>query len=181
VALTKSQWFAKLKRWVPTWFWETENYNSAAFNGVADALSELQTEVDYHIDQTKLLDAEGEYLDQHGSERTITRFTGESDAAYAIRIQNLSNPSNPDDIEAMLDAVIAPGTRYIIREMPVGLMFAKNRCFATRKWVTSGCKYNEFSIVIEPQTQQVYDAISEALQAMKAQGVFCRVIEVPEP
>lgn len=181
MALTQAQWLTKLKGWVPRWLFQEEVYNDAVFNGVAKALTDIQDEVDEHLEQTFLQTADDEFLDQHGDERTITRLTAENDTAYRARVRSLKNKSSLTDIRAFLDSVIAPGTSYEIREMPKDLLFAGETCFATRKWVTSTCKYNEFSIVIEPQTEEVYAAIAQAIEQMKALGVFYKIIEVPAP
>ena len=85
-ALTQSEWFEKLSGWVPKWYFESEEYQVAVFQALAKLLASADAEMRAQFDETFITRAVSFMVDQHGYERSITRYTGESDANYSGRI-----------------------------------------------------------------------------------------------
>lgn len=150
--LNQDQWYAKLKSWVPSWFFESEFYNVAVFKAVAKLLSLTQNSSDAHFTQTFILQSTGEYLDTHGEERNIPRVSpAEPDPLYAKRVQNIINSSNKPAIKALVDALLIVGECKIIEHMTDGI-FCNRGSFLNRDEVfTDRRHYNYFSVIIPPQ------------------------------
>lgn len=149
--LTKEQWYQKLKSWVPTWYFESEQYNVAVFNAIAKLLSRSQDVADQHFIETFLLQAHGEFVDAHGDERNVKRLPGEPDALYAPRIQKIINQSDRPDIQAIVDALLIVGKATIIEHAIEG-PFCNRGAYLNRKFIfTDRRYYNYFTVLIDKQ------------------------------
>jgi hypothetical protein len=179
VALTQEQWFQKLKKFLPKWFFEEENYQKAHIYGVAKVLEALQANAQEHVLATFVMDAEDEELDQHGYERGVTRLSGETDAQYAPRVQSLRNRSNRPSIQDLIDSLLAVGEATLLRDEDEGYLYCDNEYFADRDCILVTITYNSFSIIVDNQAQSdsFYDVISEAVNTTHAFGTGWRFIE----
>jgi hypothetical protein len=73
MALSKDQWFNKLKNMVPSWvFTNDTGRNTAIFKGIAAVLNRVQLDSEEQVEQTFFDSAETAILDLHGSERGNT-------------------------------------------------------------------------------------------------------------
>lgn len=179
MALNQAQWYAKLKKFFPGWWFESEEFQDAYTQGIAKVLAQLQTDVDAHIAATFVLQATGEELTQHGLERGILRQTGESDASYELRVQNLWNIANRADIQSLVDSLLTTGTATITEDQIDGNVFADREHFVDRGYLLTDLVLSAFSIVVENQGEpdSFYDVIYEAVEAAKAYGVMWRFLE----
>lgn len=107
--LTKQQWYDKIKRFVPAWYFQDELNQKAHFMGLAKLMETLQQDVSDHFDETMIETADGEFLDEHGSERSITRKTAESDTDYRPRIRIFLNTVAYTNLKALIDDLIEAG------------------------------------------------------------------------
>lgn len=182
MALTKEQWEAKVRTWVPTWWFEQEGNNAAVFAAIARVFAEIQTNAEAHALETYIMTSTAPTLDAHGSERSIARKAGESDASYRERIRNIVNSANPVAIRALVDALVLTG-KCLLREHMTDRIFANRDSFFNRREVfTDAYYYNAFSIIVEnqgggPAAATAFATIVSAVNAAKAMGVLYRVIE----
>lgn len=158
--LNKDQWFSKLKSWVPRWFFETEQYQVAIFKAIAKLLATLGESADDHFNLTFLTRAPGEYLDAHGDERNVKRITGEPDALYVKRVQQIVNMSDRPDIKNIIDALLITGESTIIEHGTDGPFYDRD-AYYDRQFVYLGRRYyNYFTVLIDKQipiTDLFYD------------------------
>lgn len=201
MALTKDQWFSKLKSWVPTWFFGTEAYNVAEFEAIALLLSEAQQQAEDHYAETFLTEAEGSFLDTHANERNYRRLPQEIDAVLSPRIRSLLNQSNWPAIKRLVDAFLIVGESTIAEHFR-DATFCNREDFYDRRKVFMQIYYNTFSIIVEKQlhqpysffsreyfcgredfwgsnesSQTVFDLIAETVNNVKAAGTLYRIIE----
>lgn len=106
MALTQAKWRAKLELIAPTWFFETEEEQDAHLNASAKLLEQLDLDVDAHIANTFILQANDLNIDAQGDERSIIRLFGELDAVYAPRVQSLKNLSNCPALKVLVDNLL---------------------------------------------------------------------------
>lgn len=201
MALTKAQWYEKLKGFVPSWFLEEEEYQKAHLMGLAAVMEKLQLEVDNHVAQTFISQSEGEYLDAHGDERNIDRLTNELDAQYQLRVRNLNNTSNIPSIKSIVDKFLIIGESTIIEDYNSAFFFDRE-AFLNRSYIFFDEIYNAFSVIVEKQihapysfvnrenfldrsdyvgttesSDYVFSLILEAVNKAKALGTLFRIIE----
>lgn len=201
MALTKQQWYDKLKTFIPSWFFEYEEYQKAHLMGLAAVLEKLQQEVDFHVEQTFIETSDGEYLDAHGDERNTPRITDELDAQYQVRVRSLNNTSNIPAIKALVDKLLIVG-ESTIREDYNGTVFLNSGSYLNRSAILFDEIYNAFSIIVDKQLHEpysfsnrenflnrtnfvgsgessdyVFNLIVEAVKKAKALGTLFRVIE----
>jgi hypothetical protein len=203
--LTQAQWLAKLKGWVPSWFFQDEKYQQSHFDGLAAILAQIDSDAQSYFQElfikpTGMTGADSVYLDMFGFERTIPRLPQESDAVYAGRIQTLLNQSNPVAILAAVNALLINGPAFL-QEHGLGEKLFCNESYLNRGEVLTYISFNTFSLVIPRQlhapfsfmsrgyfcnesyvgsnqsSQTVFDLIVETVNNLKAAGVLYRVFE----
>lgn len=201
MALTKDQWFEKLKGYVPRWVFEDEKFQVAIFKGMARILNEVHVMADNHLAETFIDDAEGLYLEQHGSERNIKRRPGETDSAYRIRIKQIRNGSNCPDLKTLVDSYLIVGQSQII-ENADQTNFLDREGFLNRNVVNFPVTYNAYTVIVDKQIPsretflnreefldredfigsnesllELFEAIVNAINENKAYGVVYRLLE----
>ena len=82
----------------------------AVIDGETALLVAYQDAAAYAAAQSDPLRATGEYLDEVGWERDIHRIPGELDATYSPRVNALPAVTDPNDILAAVNAILAPYT-----------------------------------------------------------------------
>jgi hypothetical protein len=185
MAISKAQFYEKLKNWVPDWVFESENYQKAVFNSIAKILSSSFDEVLDFVDQTFIEDATQYTLDLHGSERSVTRIVGESDANYSLRIRNRAKALDRTTIEATVNSFLPSGACTVEEHDYDGTFCDRDYLVADNnpRKVFSDIDYDTFSIIVPQQTagapgQTVLDGIADAINASKALGTLYRIVEL---
>jgi len=155
MALTKEQWLAKIKGWVPEWYFEDPYYQEADFRAIAAVFSDLQLSiVEGFRDETFITKADGPYMDMHGSERSVARFPLEVDHPnYDARIRTIVNTSDPVDLKRLVDSLLVTGESTIV-EHAYGSAYLNRNTYYNRAAVMSEIFYNAFSIVLPPQIHE---------------------------
>lgn len=202
MALTQQQWYNKLRSWVPTWYFETEKYNDAIFQGWAKVFSQAQQNAEDHQKQNFILQCETLFLDLQGDERNYKRLPRETNPVYAKRVQSLLNKSNGPSIQDLVNEILIVGT-CTLREHGLGDIICANRgSFLNRREVFTNIYYNTFTLIVERQIhppysflnrsyflsrgnflgsnhsdQTVFDLILEVVNNVKAAGTLYRVLE----
>jgi hypothetical protein len=202
MGLSQAQFFAKIKSWVPEWYFESEEFNIAIFQGFAKVLANLQQNAEDHQKQRFIGLAESLFLDLHGAQRGFFRLPRETNPVYASRVRSLLNRSNPPALEALVNSVLIVGT-CTIREHGLGDIICANRgSFLNRREVFTDNYYNSFTIIVDRQIhppysflnreyfanrgdflgsntsdQTVFDLILEVVNTNKAAGTLYRVLE----
>lgn len=181
MALSQSEWYEKLKSFVPTWFFAEEQVNVALFQAIAKVLHDKQEEVEAAIVDSYIQQTSGSYLDLHGSERSVHRSTGETDGDYADRIVNIRNSTSLPTLYQAVTDVLNNGLPTFIENWSYGffddeLFFDVDDCIILSKTKL----YNRFTVIIPIQTggdeSEIKELIVSVLDYNKALGVFYDVI-----
>jgi hypothetical protein len=201
MALSKEQWFQKLKGWVPTWFFESPVNQQAKFYAIAQLLATLQEEMETHKTETFIAQASAPQLDLHGAERTTTRITAESNGSYQIRIRSLANKVNKVALKEIVDSLLLVGECTILEDWE-GTAFFDREDFFNRGALVLDVIHNTFTVLFDNQRPQpfayfdreyffdrddymtslttptaFFDAIVQAIGDNKALGTLYRVVE----
>jgi hypothetical protein len=201
MALTKEQWLAKLKSWVPAWFTAEPGYQEAVLQSLADLLNKAQTDAEAMQLQTFIADSEGGYLELHGSERRIERLDSETDADYSNRIRNFANKSNLIALKAIVDSFLINGECNIAEDF-YSEMYLDRGVYTNRGYILLEAILNTFTIVVDNQTHapfslcdreyfassedfigtaessiELFDSIVAAVNKAKAFGTLYRLYE----
>lgn len=150
MALSKAQWLSKLKTWFPSWYFESEDNQTAHLTGLAELLAKIQESAEGHIDETFILKASGGFLDLHGSERSKSRLPGESDDLYSRRVQKLVSEVDPISIKELVDSLLIAGECEIREHFDVELYFNRD-VFLNRNEIFTSGTYNQFTVIIPEQ------------------------------
>lgn len=199
MALTKEQWFLKLRSWVPSWVFEEEKTNVALFRGIARLLSEIDADKDTLIAQT-FIDQATDYLDQHGSERDVLRLSGELNPPYRVRIKSngIVFLGDKPDLAALINKILIRGIASIKEDWEGGTFIGQS--YLNRGEVLVENTKDVFTIVVDRQVHEpfsflggyfvgdsycgatesnpeLFELIVETVNANKAFGSLYRVIE----
>ena len=202
MALSQTQWLAKLKKFVPGWvFSQANHFNEAIFSGIAKVFERIQLDYEDHTRQTFIADSDGEYLDLHGSERRTIRIAGENDPTYAPRIQVLKNKSSCPKIKEIVDNLLLVGIATVQEDFD-STIFADREHFINRGEIIIDIIRWAFTILLDRQihapysfldrehfadredfvgeaetSDLIYASVLEAVSNAKAFGVLYRIIE----
>src|ERR1019366_5944122 len=106
------------------WAFELQQPTTAPIRDAIQAgetamLQEYERRSQYAAGQSDRLRATSEYLDEIGNENGIDRQDGETDVAYMARVNGIQSVTDPNDIIAAVNAILAPFTavqaRYLER------------------------------------------------------------------
>jgi len=160
MAQSQAQWYEKLKGFVPKWWFEQEKLAPAIFQAMAAVYAEAELKIENNQKETFILQADGDYLDAHGDERTVPRLPSEADDFYRQRVRNIVNSSNYPDIKALVDSLLING-ESTIREHAYGDIVCFSReSFYSRAEVLTDAWYNVFSIIVDNQLHEPYSFYS---------------------
>ncbi len=201
MALSQSQWFEKLKGWVPDWFFETSGVQAAHFQAMAKLFSELETNLENHIGETFICQSEASFLEEHATERNIKKFLNELDSVLCLRVSNLVNTSDPISIKSIVDGFLIVGESIIV-EHENNAVFLDRETFFDRGVAFSSIFYNFFTIIVDKQIRppvtfmdrenfmdrediygqtessiNLFTSIVDAVNRAKAFGILFRLIE----
>lgn len=201
MALTKEQWFSKLKTMVPSWVFEGDKNNVAIFKGLAAVFHRVQLDSEEQRDQTFFDKAETEILNLHGSERGIKRLFNENNAAYSQRIKTIVNSSNVPALKAIVDSLLINGESQFI-EHHSAENFLNRGAYLNRNIINFDVIYNAFTILVKQQIPEattffnrenfynresfigsnessltLFQRIADAVNDNKALGTVYRLIE----
>jgi len=201
MALSREQWLSKIQTWVPTWFWEREQYNVAVFAALAATAASAQADAEGMVSETFLEEAAGAYLDLHGLERSVERVEDETDATYRPRIQNLISSTTKARIKEIVDKVLAEG-ECEVREGFQDLLFCDRDQYCDDDEPLIDQTFNFFLILVDRQapdplsfvdrsdyadrdtfasydsgSSSVYERVVSAVNKTKALGVTYMIVE----
>lgn len=204
MAMTKAEWLEKLKKYVPSWFFEDEDVNEAYFRGIAAVLEALGEDSDALFDETFISSASTLTLDAYGEERSIPRLGSELDTLYRERLKNVSNQSNCPAIKSAVDNILVAGESTIVEDFDVDI-FCDREHFLNRNEILLAPLDNAFSILVERQLHEpysfvdreyfagredfvgraesdpaVFDLILQEVNRIRLCGTFFRIIELLE-
>ena len=198
---TKQQWYDSFQSWLPQWWFQSVENQEAILFGICAVLEKLDGSLQEHVEETFITMAEGGYLDEHGLERNLHRFTGELDPPFSDRIRNIVNSTNYVALKALVDALLDVGEATLIEDYE-NTLFLNREAFYNRGYLLITDIYNAFSIIVDRQVHAPYSFydreyfytrenfigtnesslilfqnIVEAVNAAKAFGVVYRLIE----
>lgn len=199
--LTVDQWETKLYNILPPWYFEKEDIQVAHVRALAKVLATLDQDAQDHFLETFIAESDGEFLDNHGAERTIERFTDELDPQYQVRVRNMRNQSNCPAIKKVVDQFLIVGECLILEDYNAAIFFDRED-FLNRSQFLIVEIYNVFNIIVEKQLHEpysfldrgyfagredfigtnessdyVFQLITEAVNDIKAESFMYRVIE----
>lgn len=204
MAASQEFWYEKLKSWVPAWWFSSVDNTTqeAIFQAMAAALREVDLTLDEHFTETFICSATGGYLDEHGSERNVTRNSGELDPQYAQRIKNIVNTTSCSIIKQLVDGLLDVGEATILEDFDAALYFDREDGFYNRGDLYIDPLYNVFSIIVDNQVHapysfydreyfmdredflgrnesslELFQLIVEAVNRSKALGTLYRLVE----
>lgn len=182
--MTKLEWYARLRSWVPGWVFEEEKANVALFMGMARVLELIQSDVEILFGQTMIDEAESPFLELHGDERNVFRISGESDAAFRIKIKTKSTKPQVSlpDIELIVNSLITEGVARIIEDWK-GDTYCDRGSFLNRRNILVDPIDHAFTILVDTQSDtSIFQILVEAVNRAKAFGVVYRIVErIGEP
>lgn len=146
---------AQLLRHGPWWLCEPEDVLDAIVRAIAAQLARAEGAVDSLHDRTFIDLADGSWLDQHGRERGVPRFTEETDTAYRPRVKAIEDKVTRTSILAAVDAVLLEGTSLMEEHTPDAAYAVPNGTDVNKQgYAGVGRAYDDqkcFTIIIEPQ------------------------------
>lgn len=166
MALTKEEYLAKLKKFVPSWLFEKDRYTRVLFTGIAGVFAQMDVDADDHFNATFLTRAAAPVLDLMGDERDIPRVAGESNSAYAMRVQRITNLTDVADILAVVNSLLLrPGAK--IREATVDSPYASRGSCCDRDQYLCDFLNDFFTLVVPNQVHAPYSFASRSLYASR--------------
>lgn len=193
MALSQAQWFTKLKKWVPSWYFgENAPFAPAVWQGIAAVFAQIQQDSDDAQLQTFILPSTAPIDDLHGDERTLPRLAAELDPHYNIRIQNcLFRAVGNAQLDDVVDAEIFAGDPFFIENEQYGFFddpdltaapgFMYYDDYYTR-WIDLRKWYNWWTLVIPdqsgtPDIVALHAAIVNAIETNKALGTTYDILD----
>jgi hypothetical protein len=161
MALTQEQWYAKIVKFVPSWWFEKYVFAPAIFQGIAAVFAQIQQDIDDAQSATFILQSPAPIVDLLGYERSVSRLPGESTPVYAPRIQNMFNQVNPVALLKLINDVLIQGTATI-REHGNGDGLFIGQSYINRAEVFTYIYYNTFSVIIDKQVPNPNSFISRS-------------------
>ena len=166
-AQTVDQWYAKLKKWVPGWWFENNNnlsvaVTSAIFYGAAAVYQQIEQDMLDQQAATFILNSPAPVLDLLGDERSVARTTGESDASFQPVVQNcLFRNVGQVELLALINAQLTVTPAFLIENEQYG--FYDDADVSTTngipyfddywsRWLSTQKTYNWWTVIIPIQT-----------------------------
>lgn len=199
---TKDEWEARLRTWVPSWYFERDVNAKAQMAALAAVLADLETVLKGHFDETFITRAGGDTLDLHGSERNVARLTGEIDGPFANRIRYIVNNSNIISIKALVDALLINGEAIITEDYNAQIFCDRENFITPNSIMLSQIIKDAFTVLIPFQihppysffdrenfcgredfygrytsSDEIFASVVAAVEAARAAGCLFRVIE----
>ena len=180
MALSKEQWLTRLKGWVQSWRFEDPNYQEAIFSAISKLLSEAELNVEDTVAQTFITEASAGYLDLHGSERSIDRFTSENDLNYSVRIRYIKSTYVYSILFELIKSALNNGEPILIENFKYGYCDDEFFLDQTDSVGLSIMNENMITILIPIQTggdeSTIKQAIVDVINKNKAAGVMYEVL-----
>lgn len=153
MALTKEQWFLKLKALVPSWVFQKDGNNIAIWKGMAAILEQVQIDQENHFKETFILESSEEYLAEHGEERSKFQYPLEPLETFRERVRLIRNQSNIPDLKALVDALlIVPESVFINNYERTN--FLNRGAYLNRNIIDFKFLYNAFTIIVKYQVRE---------------------------
>jgi hypothetical protein len=194
VALNLSQWYAKITKFVPSWYFERKDVSGAlspgVFKAIASVFQQLQQDTDDQQASTFITESAAPVLDLLGDERNTPRTLGESDISYAPRVQlALFVPVGESQLQMGVDGLLNNGTAFFIENEQYGFWddpdTSEDEGFLYydddySRWLELTKWYNWWTLIIPGQTAGDVTAILASvisfIEANKALGTTYDVL-----
>lgn len=179
MALSQAQWYAKLRKFVPSWWFEEDDqavcYAVALFEAMAAFWHQLQLDGDdafnasFLIGNDPINGNQTPYLDLRGQEVGKSRLGTDTNLTYAARIQEIFGTSFYANLQAQVNACLNNGTAYFILNEQYGFFDDAMFCDDTVSRLLDGMKnYNWFTIIVPIQTAGVQaDIMAEIVTVLE--------------
>lgn len=180
MSLTADQWYAKISKFVPSWYFEDKElsvcFTRGTFKAIAAVFAAVSTDTDDQQDETFIMDSDAPFLDLHGDERSFPRTIGESDATYRPEVRDsLFRPVGAEFIQAQVNAQLNNGVGQFYENYKNGFLddafFSDDdvsRTVAGAKW------YDWWTVIIPVQTggdlAQIKANVISVIETNKALG-----------
>lgn len=144
-------WYAKIKRQVPSWVFEKDQKSRSVVYGIASVFNAIELNYKEHITETQIDNASEEYLIQIGEERGKPRIDGELLSIYRKRVKEIVNRSNCPAIKSLVDDIIINGESLIVEHDNFGLFYMNRSAYLNRGILPTELLYNAFTIFVPSQ------------------------------
>lgn len=176
MGITQQQYFDKITKFVPSWWFTTYKYTPALFQAIAGVFSQISADCDDQQRETFITQANAPFLDLHGEERTKPRVVGELDPAYALRIQQITSQTDYADLLANINNVLLVKGAKILQP-PKDKLYLSRGSFCSRDEYIDSFGLNYFIVVIPKQQHPhytfVFNAEAPGFSPYANRGNFC--------
>lgn len=190
MALTADQWYLKIKKFVPSWYFTNDEktvcYTRGSFKAIAAVFAQLQADTDSQQAATFIMQSSAPVLDLLGDERSLARRPGEIDATYAPEVRDvLFLPVGITQLQAVVNAALNNGVGFFRENAKYGFWDEDNGEDDTffwdcgNWWLEREKFYNWWILVIPYQTAnaaQVLIDVIAAIESNKALGTTYDVL-----
>lgn len=190
MALTADQWYLKIRKFVPSWYFtgdeKTVCYTRGTFKAIAAVFAQLQDDTDSQQQSTFIMQSTAPVLDLLGDERSIARRPGEIDSVYRPEVRDvLFLPVGISQLQAVVNAALNNGVGFFRENAKYGFWDEDNAETDTffydcsNWWLEREKFYAWWSLVIPYQTANaaaVLTAVIAAIEANKALGTSYDVL-----
>lgn len=179
---TKQEWIAKIKTWLPAWYYqEGKDLESAIIGAIAEVFVSAEVEAEEYLAQTFISEATGGNLALTGSERGVEKLPNETEEEFRerIRASAVISYANPEALKLLVDRILVNGECEFQDHFNTRL-FLNRRVCANRKQVIIQRIENGFTVIFEKQvnpTALTYQLILKVLSDNKAFGVMFSIVE----
>jgi hypothetical protein len=165
--LTQQQWYDKLKKFVPSWWFEKIQYSQALYQAVAATFLQLEQDSDDQFNATFITEATTPVLDAIGDERSIDRNTSETDALYRPRVQRITSATDKASLKALVDSFLLTG-ECTIYEAPLDAPYYARGFYCGREAYLLEARRNFFLVVIPQQVHASYSFYARSVYAARS-------------
>jgi hypothetical protein len=126
MAQTLDQWHAKLKKWVPSWWFENKfnlsvGVTDAVFYAAAAVFQRIEQDMEDQQKSTFYTQSPAPIIDLLGDERSVPRISGELDPSYETRVQNsLFRNVGEVILQAQIDSQLVVTPSFLIENEQYG-------------------------------------------------------------
>lgn len=202
MALTQDQWYQKITKFVPSWYFEKGVLSTPVFKAISAIFQQIQQDSDDSQKSTFITQASAPILDLHGDERGKSRLAGELDPSYALRIQKITSHTDRVSIKSAVDALLIFG-QCTIQEAPLDSLYCHRNTYCSRNQFTLNYIRNAFLILVPRQvhapysfcarsnfcarstfagtnttSDTLYNSIIAVVNSLKAGGVLYGIVEL---
>lgn len=163
---TQAQWFDHIKKFVPSWQFERDQYNVALFQAIAAEFAAFEEDAEDQYLQTYIMNATTPILNLLGDERGKFQLPSEGTEAFRKRVQRLASETDKTNIKKTVDALLLRG-ECTIREAGTDSPYCSRGSFVSRESRFLSLINDYFLVVVPSQSHLPYSFLSRDTYASR--------------